>query len=357
MINKGELLRSMLEESRYELHIVPGSPIMFRNPIGELEPINGETISTNDTKSFIGELLNAEQKSEFAQNKEIDFIISASGVSRYRFSVAMQRGSISAIVRTYPKEIADFEKLNLHKSVKDIADNISKGIVLVTGPKGSGKSTTLAAVINHMIAARPIKILSLENPIKYLFANKKGVIAQREMGVDLKDRGLFFQNLINQSADVLIIDELTNPDEALKLMLLAAGGTIVFLKMISPSITHAIELILNLFPSGLQDSMRAMVATSLEAGISQVLCKDVTGKKLLPAMEIYRATNNLRQNIRENKFDLVYQVMGGAGKQLGMANQESSLRLMEKQNLITKDEAMARTCRPDAMTKLFAQPF
>ena len=318
MISKGELLKGMIDSDMYEVHIVPGSPIMYRNSIGELEPMIGGNISTNDTKAFIGDLLNGDQKIEFAQNKELDFVVSASGVSRYRFSIAMQRGSISAIIRTYPKKISDFDKLNLHKSVKDIAENIRKGLVIVTGPKGSGKSTTLAAVLDHIISSRPVKILSLENPIKYLFANKKGVIAQREMGIDVKDRSLFFQNLVNQSADVLVIDELTNADEALKLLLLAAGGTIVFLKMISPSITNAMDLILNLFPSHLQDSTRSMLATALEAGMSQILCKDVTGKKLLPAMEIYKATNNMRQNIRENKFDLVYQVMGAAGRQEGM---------------------------------------
>ncbi len=357
MISKGELLKGMIDSDMYEVHIVPGSPIMYRNSIGELEPMIAGNISTNDTKAFIGDLLNGDQKIEFAQNKELDFVVSASGVSRYRFSIAMQRGSISAIIRTYPKKISDFDKLNLHKSVKDIAENIRKGLVIVTGPKGSGKSTTLAAVLDHIISSRPVKILSLENPIKYLFANKKGVIAQREMGIDVKDRALFFQNLVNQSADVLVIDELTNADEALKLLLLAAGGTIVFLKMISPSITNAMDLILNLFPSHLQDSTRSMLATALEAGMSQILCKDVTGKKLLPAMEIYKATNNMRQNIRENKFDLVYQVMGAAGRQEGMTNQEASLRQMEKQNLITKDEALARSSRPDAMKKLFAQAF
>ena len=357
MISKGELLKGMIDSDMYEVHIVPGSPIMYRNSIGELEPMIGGNISTNDTKAFIGDLLNGDQKTEFAQNKELDFVVSSSGDSRYRFSIAMQRGSISAIIRTYPKKIADFEKLNLHKSVKDIAENIRKGLVIVTGPKGSGKSTTLAAVLDHMITSKPLKILSLENPIKYLFANKKGVIAQREMGIDVKDRSLFFQNLINQSADVLVIDEVTNADEAMKLLLLAAGGTIVFLKMISPSITNAMDLILNLFPSHLQDSTRSMLATALEAGMSQILCKDVTGKRLLPAMEIYKATNNLRQNIRENKFDLVYQVMGAAGRQEGMTNQEASLRQMEKQNLITKDEALARSSRPDAMKKLFAQAF
>ena len=136
MISKGELLKGMIDSDMYEVHIVPGSPIMYRNSIGELEPMIGGNISTNDTKAFIGDLLNGDQKIEFAQNKELDFVVSASGVSRYRFSIAMQRGSISAIIRTYPKKISDFDKLNLHKSVKDIAENIRKGLVIVTGPKG-----------------------------------------------------------------------------------------------------------------------------------------------------------------------------------------------------------------------------
>ena len=169
MISKGELLKGMIESDMYEVHMVPGSPIMFRNSVGELEPMMGDTpISTNDTKAFIGDILNGDQKVEFAQNKELDFVISASGVSRYRFSISMQRGSISAIIRTYPKKIADFEKLNLHKSVKDIAENIRKGLVLVTGPKGSGKATTLATILDYMISKRPVKILSLENPIKLI---------------------------------------------------------------------------------------------------------------------------------------------------------------------------------------------
>ncbi len=357
MINKGDLLKGMVSRGIYEVHIVPGSPIMFRNKVGDLETFEEGFVLPADTKELVLNILNDVQKAEFVEKNELDFAMTVPGFSRYRFSVFMQRSSISMIIKTYPMKIPTLDELRLHKGIKEIILPLTKGLVLVTGPKGGGKSTTLAAVLNEILAQRPVKMLTVENPMRYMLRNQKGVVCQREIGIDVKDRGLLFDSLTNQSADVIVVDEVSCLKELMTLILLSAGGTIVFLKMISPSITHAVEKLLSMFPPEQMAGARSLIAGALEGGFSQVLCRHTDNKTLIPAMEVYKATNNMRQFIREDKLNQVYQVMGGSGRQLGMTNQEASLKALVKQNSIKEEEAMNKTSRPDEMKKLFASAY
>lgn len=357
MINKAELLKGMLNKGIYEVHIVPGSPVMFRNKVGDLEPLDDGYVLPDDTRKFIADVLSSEQKAEFIEKNELDFAMSVSGLSRYRFSIFMQRSSISVIIRTYPMKIPTFDELRLHKGIKEVISPITKGLVIATGPKGGGKSTTLASLINYILAERPVKVLTIENPARFLFRSQKGIVCQREMDIDIKDRKRVFSTLTNQGADVILVDEVHNMQEAMDLILLSSGGTTVFLKMISPSLTHAIEKIINFFPTELQDNARALIAGALEGGFSQVLCRHTDKKSLIPAMEIYKATNNMRTLLKENKMNQFYQIMGGSGREAGMTNQDASLKALAKQNAITKEEAMLRTCRPEELKKLFASTY
>ncbi len=355
-IDKNELLGGMVANGIYELHLIPGSPVLYRNKVGDIIPLGNDVLSPDDTKEFAGEILSPEQRAEFLNTNEIDCALSVPGQSRYRFSVSMQRSSISVVIRTYPTNIPTFEELRLHKTISEIVRDIQKGLVIVAGPKGGGKSTTLASIINYMLKERPLKILTFENPIRFLFKNQKGVICQREAGLDVKNRSLFFENVINQSADALVVDDVYNLQELNSLLLMSAGG-IVILKMIATSLVPAIERLINMYPVYLQDNARNTIASSLEAGFSQVLCRHTDKKTLIPAMEIYRSSNIMRQHFKDNKLQQVYQVMGGAGREAGMTNQEASLRMLVKNNQISKDEAMLRTSRPDEMKKLFSQAY
>ena len=357
MINRDELLKAMVSNGIYEVHMVPGSPLMMRNNIGDLVALDNNTVTPADTKTFIGELLNAEQRTEFIAKNEIELALSVPGVSRYRFSVSMQRNSICAILRTYPNKLPTFEELNLHKSVKTIVEETKKGLIIVTGPKGSGKSNTIAAMLDHFLQSRACKILTVENPIKFLLKNKTGIICQREQGIDIKSRELAFENMPNQSADIILIDELTNYEEMSKIITLASGGTIVILKTIAASLIVALENIMNLYPVSLQESVRTAISNTLEAGISQILCKTSIGTNYVPAAEIYKSTVNMRQLIKDNKLPQVYQIMGSSGREAGMANHEASLRALIKQGTITPDEASARTTRPDDLKKLLAAAY
>ena len=357
MINRDELLKAMVSQGIYEVHMIPGSPLMMRTNLGDLVALDNNTVTPGDTKTFIGELLNAEQRTEFIAKNELELALSVPGVSRYRFSVSMQRNSISAILRTYPNKLPTFEELNLHKSVKEISETTKKGLIIVTGPKGSGKSNTIAAMMDYMLQTRPCKILTIENPIKFLLKNKMGIICQREQGIDIKTRAIAFENLANQSADIILLDEVLSYEEMARILTLSSGGTIIILKIISSSLTVAIENIINLYPTSLQDSCRAAIANTLEAGISQILCKATTGKSFVPAPEIYKSTVNMRQLIKENKIAQVYNIMGSSGREAGMTNQEASLRALIKQGSITQDEALARTSKPDDLKKILAAAY
>ncbi len=357
MINRDELLKMMVTKGIYEVHMVPGSPLMTRNNMGALVALDNNTVSPGDTKTFIGELLNAEQRSEFIAKNELEIALSVPCVSRYRFSISMQRNSISAILRTYPNKIPTFEELGLHKSVKEIAETIKKGLVIITGPKGSGKANTLAAILDYFLSTKPLKIITIENPIRFLFKNKTGIICQREQGIDIKSRELAFENLTNQSSDIIVVDEVQSYEEFSKLITLSSGGSIVILKTIASSLVVALENIINMYPASLQETLRASLSGALEAGISQILCHNSTATALLPAMEIYKSTINMRQLIRENKLNQVYQIMGTSGREAGMSNQEASLRALIKQGSITQEEAYIRTSRPDDLKKLLASAY
>lgn len=357
MINRDELLKAMVTQGIYEIHMVPGSPLMMRTSLGDLVALDNNTVTPGDTKTFIGELLNAEQRTEFIAKNELELALSVPGVSRYRFSVSMQRNSISAILRTYPNKLPTFEELNLHKSVKEIAETTKKGLILVTGPKGSGKSNTIAAMMDYMLQTRPCKILTIENPIKFLLKNKTGIICQREQGIDIKTRAVAFENLSNQSSDIILMDEVLSYEEMARLITLASGGSIVILKTIASSLTVALENIINLHPVALQESCRLAIANTLEAGISQILCKTSNGKALIPAPEIYKSTVNMRQLIKENKISQVYNIMGSSGREAGMTNQEASLRALIKQGTITQEEAAVRTSKPDELKKMLAAAY
>lgn len=357
MINRDELLKSMVTKELYEVHMVPGSPLMVRDEMGALKALDNNILSPNDTKTFVGELLNQEQRVEFVEKNELEFALSVPCVSRYRFSVSMQRNSISAILRTYPTKIPTFEELNLHKSIKEIVDTVQKGLIILTGPKGGGKAHTLAAILDYYLSKRACKILTIENPIRFLLKNKTGIICQREMGIDIKSRALAFENLANQAADIIVVDEVMNYDECAKLISLSSGGTIVILKTISASLITALETIINMAPTYIQDSLRGSISLVLEAAISQVMCKHSSGQSFIPAMEIYKSTVNMRQLIKENKLQQVYQIMGSSGREMGMINQEAHMKTMIKKGDITTEEAQIRTSRPDELKKMLASAF
>lgn len=357
MPGRDDILKMMLEKQITEIHMVPGSPIMTRDNIGELTSLGGEALTTNDTKNFVAELLNSDQRAEFMAKHEINIALSIPGVSRYRFNIFMQRNSISVVGKTYPTKVPSFEELNLSQKMPEFCDKMESGLMIVTGSRGSGKSHTVAAIIEYFLETKQKKIVTMENPIRFLFKNKKGIICQRESSIDVKDYINALNNIHNLNGDIYLIDEIYSYQEMNKVLQLATGGSIVVLKAVAPYLSVLLESLTNLYPNELQDQFKNMLSMAIETSFSQVLCKNTAGDKLLPAQEIFISTPNMRNLVKEGKFGQLYQIMGAAGREMGMVTQEFSLRSLLKKGSISQEEAYTRTVRPDDLKKVLSIPF
>ncbi|MDQ7822628.1 MAG: ATPase, T2SS/T4P/T4SS family [Candidatus Eremiobacteraeota bacterium] len=357
MLTHEDLFRLMMEKRVLEAHLVPGSPIMLRDKTGDLSPTDANILSPGDTKKFVSDMMNDNQKNEFIQKNEIDFAISVPGLSRYSISIFMQRNSISAIIKTVPPAPPTFEELGLPDVFKSISTRVQRGLVVICGPKGSGKSHTLAAMINYIIENRSCKIVTLENPIKFLFKNKKGIICQREVGIDVKNPLDALDSIQHLGADIIIVNEISSYETASRILTLAAGGYLVFVTAIAPSVQVILETIIDLYPANLHDQCKTYLAVGFEAGVSQVLCKKVSGDGVIPAFEICIATPPVKVFLKEGKIPNIYQIMASSGREAGMTTQEHTLRSMIKKNIITQEEAFSRAVRPEELRKILALPF
>jgi len=357
MMTRDELFRFMMEREAFEVHIVPGSPMMYRDKKGVLLTVDANTLTPADTKKIVAEVLNEEQITEFSENKQIQLAYSVPGLSRYRMNVFMQRNSIALVVNTVPPKPPTIEELGLPELITNLADKATKGLVLIIGPKGAGKAHTLAAMINYILETRTCKIVTLENPIRFLFKNKKGIICQREVGIDAKDFNTGFAQLPQLGADIFVVNEIDNFDTAHKLLTMAAGGQLIFVTSVVASVQLLIERIVSLYPETLKAQCRTLLSVGLEAIISQVLVNKATEEGMVPAMEIMIAAGPIKGMLKDGKTYQIQTAMATMGRELGMVTQEQSLRQYIKKNIITQDEAYAKCIRPEELRKVMALPF
>ncbi len=357
MMQFNELLRFMVEKGTLELHLVPGSPVMFRDKMNQLTPVDASVLSPGDIKKLVTEVLSPEQKNEFAQKNETTIAYSVPGLSRYRISAFVQRNSIALLIKTVPPNPPTMEELNLPDIVKNIANKVTKGLVVICGPKASGKSSTLAAIINHIVENRSSKVMTLENPIKYLFKNKKGVICQRELGIDVKDYTAAFDALPHSGGDVFVINGVDTYDVASRILTMAAGGQLVFVTSAAANVQMVLEKFMDLYPPNLQGQCKTLLAVGLEAIMAQILVKKTAGDGMVPAVETLVATGPVKTLLREGKMYQIQSIMSSAGREIGMQTQEQALRSLVKKNIITQDEAYNNAVRPEEFRKIMALPF
>lgn len=346
-----------MEKRAIEIHIVPGSPLTFRDKNGVLNPIDATILTPGDTKKFASDLMNPEQRAEFGLKNEIDFAYSLPGLSRYRISVMLQRNSMTLVIRTVPPSPPTFEELQLPEFFKNLATTLTRGLVLICSPKASGKSSTMAAMINYILENRTCKIGTLENPIKYLFKNKKGLIVQREQGIDTKDFKTAFDSLSRMGADVLVLNDMDSYEVVHRVLTMAAGGQLVFACVNAPSVQMILDKILDLYPPDQQNQCKSLLSVGLEAVVVQFLLNKASGDGVVPAFEILRATPQVKMFLREGKVSNLQSVMATAGRDAGMSTQEHALRILIKKNIITQEEAYSKAVKPEELRKIMALPF
>mgnify|MGYP004455882569 CR=1 FL=1 len=355
-MNVEELFTSMVERRASHLHLVPGSPILMRIN-NQLVSMDGPTLSTADTEAFSRAIMNDDLQDEFEERLECNFAFSVPGLSRFRVNVYRQRGSVACVVSTNPPSAPTLENLSIPDLVKNQLSEASSGLVLVCGPKQSGKSNTLAALVNFLLETRCCQIVSLEEPLEFLHRNQKGVICQREIGTDVVGYKEAFAALPRQGADVVVVSNLESQEVIQQAINLAASGTLVIASSVASSVQTMLEKIIESYPPHLAQFCRNNLALGLKVIVSQVLLRKASGEGLMPAFELLVSTGKLKELLRENKIAQIGPYMSASARDHGMQTQEMALRFLVRKNIVTMEEAVRQSSRPEDFKKIMSLPY
>src|SRR5579864_5521766 len=330
-----ELLAFAQQNKSSDLHLVGGKEPMVRID-GSLRPIKTGDLAPDAVKTMIYSIMTEEQRSEYEAEKEIDFAIAFGTDSRFRVNAYTTVTGPAAAFREIPTKIPSLEQLNAPEIFKKFAE-IERGMLLVTGPTGSGKSTTLAAIINHMNENTDNHILTVEDPVEFVHGKKRALINHREVGRHTKSFARALKSALREDPDVILVGEMRD-HETISLALTAAEtGHLVMGTLHTSSAAKTVDRIIDVFPAGEKEMVRAMIAGSLQAVISQVLLKRKGGGRAA-AHEIMVGTSAVRNLIRENKVPQIYSMIQ-VGQRYGMQTMEDSIKRLVEQGIVDPEEA------------------
>jgi twitching motility protein PilT len=340
-VNLHQLLRAMIEKGASDLHIATGSPPLLRVD-GEVVPLKLPPLGPVETKQLCYSVLTEEQRKQFETTKELDLSFGVKGLSRYRANLFMQRGAVSAAFRAIPFKILTFDELGLPQSVAELASR-PRGLVLVTGPTGSGKSTTLAAIIDKINEETRQHIMTIEDPIEYLHAHKRCLINQREVGHDTMSFKAALKYVLRQDPDVVLVGEMRDLETIEATLTIAETGHLVFATLHTNSAVQSINRVIDVFPPHQQAQIRAQLSFVLEGVMSQLLVPRTGSAGRALALEVLMPNAAVRNLIREDKVHQIYsQMQIGQGKH-GMQTMNQSLFSLLARRLITLEEAMGHS--------------
>src|SRR5256884_6197349 len=350
-ISLSELLRKLSELSGSDLHVTTGTPPLVRVH-GTIRPLDGyRSLTSSETKQLAYSVLTDAQKHRFEENLELDFSFGVKGLSRFRANIFNQRGAVCAVFRAIPYEIRSFEDLGLPPVVKDLC-NKPRGLVLVTGPTGSGKSTTLAAIIDKINKERHEHILTIEDPIEFLHNHKSCIVNQREVNADTKGFAQALRTALRQDPDVVLVGEMRDLETIESALRIAETGHLTFATLHTNSAVSTINRIIDVFPSVQQAQVRAQLSLTLEGILCQALLPRADGRGRVPAMEILIPNPAIRNLIREDKVHQIYSMMQtGQGKH-GMQTLNQALATLYHKRIISIEVAMQRSSNADELREL-----
>jgi len=334
------LLAETKERNASDLHIVAGAAPVFRID-GDLVPVDGFKLTPEITRSFVYEMITEEQKKTFEKKGYLDFSFSFSGVGRFRVNAHLQRGSVAAAFRLIPINPPPFSELGLPKVILDLALR-PKGLVLVTGPTGSGKSTTLAAMIDTINEERPVHIITIEDPIEYLHLHKKAVIEQIELGMDTPSFALALKYAMRQDPDVILVGEMRDLETIATAITAAETGHLVLATLHTRDAAQTVNRIIDVFPSHQQTQVRIQLASSLQGIIAQTLLTRKGGKGRVAAAEILINTIAIGNLIRSQKAHELHTYIQ-SGRQHGMKTMADSLAELVQKDVVSREEAARLT--------------
>ncbi|MFC1807139.1 type IV pilus twitching motility protein PilT [Candidatus Omnitrophota bacterium] len=344
-----DLLKYAVEKGASDLHLTEGRPPTIRID-GILEPTSYPVLTREDSKKMIYSILNDEQKVRFETGLELDLSIYIPDVSRYRVNVHMQRGCVEAAFRIIPAKVKTIEELGLPPVISDLARR-PNGLVLVTGPTGMGKTTTLAAMVDQINSEKRVMVMSVEDPIEYIHKHKKGIVKQREVGSDTKSFSNALKYALRQDPDVILVGEMRDLETISTAITAAETGHLVLSTLHTPDAPQTIDRLIDIFPSHQQKQIMVQLAGCLQGVISQQLFPIKDGAGRVIACEVMLGTSAVRSLIREHKTEQLLTVIQ-TGAQHGMITMDKAIKALYKKGMIDADTAKSRVKDPSEFDRL-----
>jgi twitching motility protein PilT len=341
------LLRAMVDHGASDLHLAVGSHPAVRID-GHLHPLTQfPQLSQNSMENVLLPVLDGDQTEKLHRSRELDFSYSIAGLSRFRGNLLWQRGTLGAVFRAIPARPITLEELGLPSVITELACR-PRGLVLVTGPTGSGKSTTLASMIDYINTNFDHHIVTVEDPIEFMHRNKRCVVRQRELGADTLSFAAALKHVLRQDPDVILVGEMRDLETIGLAVTAAETGHLVFGTLHTTSAASTVDRVIDVFPSGQQQQIRMQLSGTLEGVISQCLVPKAEGRGRVCAMEIMLGTNAVRNMIREGKTHQINNIIQSSGS-LGMQTLNSALKALVVSGQITLEAAIGKSSYPDEL--------
>jgi twitching motility protein PilT len=344
-----DILVEVLERKASDLHLTAGSPPVIR-VAGNLIRLDYPRMNTNDTRDLIYSILSQDQRQKLENEWEIDFSYSVPGRARFRVNAYFQRNALGAAFRLIPAEIKSLEELIMPPILYKLAQK-PRGFVIVTGPTGCGKSTTLAAMIKEINENRDVHIMTIEDPIEFLHRHNKSIVNQREVGTDTQSFNRALKSVLRQDPDVILVGEMRDTETMQTALTAAETGHLVFATLHTQDAPQTIDRIIDVFPPHQQSQIRVMLASTLMGICTQQLMPTTDGLDRVCACEILIPTPAVRNLIREAKTHQIYSVMQ-TGTKFGMQTMDTSLAEWVRRGKVSKEAAMRKSSNPEELERL-----
>ena len=344
-----ELLSLSIEKGASDLHLTDGEPPLLRVD-GALKRTDKPVLDRDELKRLIYSVLTDMQKAEFEKELELDFSLALPDLDRFRVNVHMQKGSVEAALRRVPIEIPQLDSLRLPPIIETLARK-PNGLVLVTGPTGVGKTTTLAAMVDLINRERQALIMMIEDPIEFIHKNKKSIVKQREVFSDTKSFSNALRHALREDPNVIVVGEMRDLETISTALTAAETGHLVLATLHTPNAPQTIQRIIDVFPSTQQTQIKLQLADCIQAVVSQLLLPHISGKGRVIATEIMVATAGIRNLIREQEIEQIPTLMQ-TGAQFGMRTMDKSLKELVKEGLVSLEAALEKVKHPDEFRNL-----
>jgi twitching motility protein PilT len=354
MVGIRDLLKAMVDMGASDLHITSGAPPQVRID-GHIRALQHPPLQPPETKQLCYSILTDAQKRRFEEENELDLSFGVKGLARFRGNIYLQRGALAGAFRMIPYKFLSFEELGLPPVVRDLSRK-PRGLVLVTGPTGSGKSTTLASIIDAINTERSEHIITIEDPIEYIHPHKKCLVNQREVGADTHSFKKALKYILRQDPDVVLLGELRDLETIEAALTIAETGHLCFATLHTNSCVQTINRIVDVFPTSQQTQVRTQLSFVLEGVLSQNLLPRASGRGRVLALEVMVPNMAIRALIRDDKVHQIYSQMQMGQEKYGMQTMNQSLFMLYHKKMISLDVALARSSEPDELKQMIANP-